>query len=235
MRKGCWVEVVYTQMSQRVKGPDGKWLRDEDGDVMGYGVADCLSTPRAKVKVVKANKGRAAKRKLVKNSVYSGGLCSGGSLRGKVPVTSTGMWLNRKGYKGGRLKVRMSCPVAAKYDPVKKKWSVVCIRNDIFTHHKMMLVDGHVRGRVQKYVMSGSANWSGPGLRDSDEIVTEIQDAPVLYDEYKRNYDYLKTVVAKNSKKSKRSKAKTYMLQASADTTIDVRGMTDEQLIGQGG
>jgi hypothetical protein len=25
------------------------------------------------------------------------------------------------------------------------------------------------------------------------------------------------------------------MLRASADTTIDVRGMTDEQLIGQGG
>ena len=36
----------------------------------------------------------------------------------------------------------MACPVAPYYDTLKKLWSVVCIRNDIFTHQKVMIVDG---------------------------------------------------------------------------------------------
>ena len=79
-------------------------------------------------------------------------------------MTSTGVWLNRKSpYGGGRLTVRMACPVQPKYDTVKKTWAVLCIRNDIFTHQKALLVNGFVRGAVQKYVMTGSANWSSPG------------------------------------------------------------------------
>jgi phosphatidylserine/phosphatidylglycerophosphate/cardiolipin synthase-like enzyme len=128
----------------------------------------------------------------------------------------------------------MSCPVAPKYDPVKKTWAVLCIRNDLFTHHKAMMVNGHVRGRVQKYVMSGSANWSSPGLRASDELITEIQDAGKLYDEYVSNFTFMKKVVARNSLKKKRSRsAQTYMLQLSGSQVLDVRGMTDEQLAGQ--
>ncbi len=235
MRKGCNVEIVYTQMSQRVRGANGRWLTDEDGHVQGWGVADCLSTKPTRVKVVRASKGKPAKRKVVANSVYgtSGVLCSGGSLKGKIPVSSNGVWLNQKSkYGGGRLKVRMACPVAPKYNAVTKSWSVLCIRNDIFTHHKVMMVKGMIRGKAQKYVMSGSANWSSPGLRSSDEVITEIQNAGALYDQYRSNYEYLKSVVAKNSKKTKKKKktAKTYVLALSDDQVLDVRGMTDAQL-----
>ena len=237
MQKGCNVEIVYTQMSQRVKGPNGKWLENEDGEEMGYGSADCLSTPPTKVIVTKASKGKPAKRKVVKNDLNGpDGACSGGSLRGSVPVTSTGVWLNRKSpYGGGRLTVRMACPVQPKYDTVKKTWAVLCIRNDIFTHHKLLLVNGFVRGKAQKYVMTGSANWSSPGLRASDEVITEIQDAGTLYDQYKANHEYLKKVVTRNSIKAKKKKsAQTFMLQLSGSQQLDVRGMTDEQLAGQG-
>ena len=164
------------------------------------------------------------------------GDCSHGSLHGRVPVTSTGVWLNRKSpYGGGRLTVRMACPVQPKYDTVKKTWAVLCIRNDIFTHQKALLVKGFVRGSVQKYVMTGSANWSSPGLRASDEVITEIRNAGALYDQYKANGEYLKKVVKRNSaKKSKKSSAQTYMLQLSGSQQLDVRGMTDEQMKGQG-
>ncbi len=238
MQKGCKIEIVYTQMSQRVKGPNGRWVKKADGEPTGYGVADCLSTPPTKVVVTKARRGKPAKRKIKKNSLNGpDGYCSGGTLRGYVPVTSSGVWLNRKSpYGGGSLTVRMSCPVAPKYDPVKKVWAVTCIRNDIFTHNKTMLVNGWVRGKKQKYVMSGSSNFSSPGLRASDEVITEIQGATALYKQYKKNYDYLKKVVAKNSikkKKSKKRSTKTFMLQLSGSQQLDVRGMTDEQLRGQ--
>ena len=99
-----------------------------------------------------------------------------------------------------------------------------------------MLVNGMIHGKRQKYVMTGSANWSSPGLRSSDELVTEIQDAPALYKQYKKNYDYLKKVVAKNSvKKKKKRKAKTYMLQLSSNQQLDVTGMSMEELRGQEG
>ncbi len=234
MRKGCNVEIVYTQMSQRLKGSNGQWLTNEDGEPTGYGAADCLATPPTKVVVKAAKRGRPARRVVRKNSLNGpDGYCSGGSLRGYVPVTSTGIWLNRKSpYKGGRLKVRMSCPVKPKYDPVKKIWAVDCIRKDIFTHHKVMLINGFVRGKAQKYVMTGSANWSSPGLRASDEIVTEIQSANTLYKQYLKNYNYQKKVVARNSIK-KRKKAKTFMLSLSATQQLDVTGMSDEDLKGQ--
>ena len=237
MQKGCNVEIVYTQMSQRLKAPNGQWLQNEDGEEMGYGAADCLSTPPSKVIVTKASKGRPARRKVVRNDLNGpDGPCSGGSLRGSVPVTSTGVWLYRTSpYGGGRLTVRMACPVQPKYDTVKKTWAVLCIRNDIFTHHKALLVNGSVRGAVQKYVMTGSANWSSPGLRSSDEIITEIRNAGALYDQYKANGEYLKKVITRNSvKKSKRKSAQTYMLQLSGSQQLDVTGMSDGQLAGQG-
>lgn len=217
MRQGCNVEVVYTQMSQKIKGVKGSKV----------GAADCLSAKPSKVVKVKG------KRKTVPNDVITkkGKYCTTGSLKGRVPVTSSGIWVNRKSpYGGGQLTVRMSCPVAPKFDPVKETWAVLCIRNDIFTHNKVLLVDGFVRGKAQKYVMSGSSNWSSPGLRSSDEVITEIQSAGHLYDQYLANYQYLKTVVARNSKKSKRS---SYTLALSEGQTLDVRGMTDAQLAGQ--
>lgn len=71
------------------------------------------------------------------NALY----CNGGTLNGKVPVKSNGVWMNRKSsVTGGRIKVQMVCPVAPYYDAIKKLWSVVCIRNDIFTHQKVMIV-----------------------------------------------------------------------------------------------
>lgn len=239
MHEGCNVEIVYTQMSQRIMGADGTWLTNQDGEPTGFGVADCLATPPTKVVVKPATKKRPARRVVRKNNLKSpDGYCGGGSLRGSVPVTSTGMWLNQTSpISGGRLRVQMSCPVVPRYDATKRVWSVVCIRSDIYTHNKTMLVNGFIHGRRQKYVMSGSANWSSPGLRSSDEVITEIENSPALYKQYKANYAYLKSVVAKNSavppKKTKTSM--TYTLHLSGSQQLDVRGMTDEQLAGQEG
>ena len=217
MRHGCNVEIVYTQMSQKIKGVSGS----------GYGAADCFATPPTKTIKVKG------KKRTVANDVVSasGKYCTGGTLKGKVPVTKSGMWVNRKSpYKGGTLKVRMSCPVAPKYDEFRDIWAVACIRNDIFTHHKTVLVNGFIRGKVQKYVMSGSANWSSPGLRASDEVITEIQNAGHLYNQYFYNLQYLKSVVARNSRKSA---LQSMEASGSPTATVDVRGMTDAQLEGQ--
>jgi phosphatidylserine/phosphatidylglycerophosphate/cardiolipin synthase-like enzyme len=83
--------------------------------------------------------------------------------------------------------------------------------------------------------MTGSANWSSPGLRASDEIITEIQDAGALYDQYRANTEYLKKVIKRNSlKKPKKRSAQTYMLQLSGSQQLDVTGMSDEQMAGQG-
>lgn len=236
MRQGCKVEIVYTQMSQRLRGADGNWIVGASGEPARYGAADCLATPPSKVVVKPATKRKPARRKVVKNSMKGpDGWCSGGSLQGSVPVTSTGLWLDRTSpFGGGRLRVRMSCPVAPRFNGVLQTWSVNCIRPDIFTHNKVMLVKGFIRGKNQRYVMTGSANWSTPGLRSSDELITEIQKSKKLYLQYKANYNYQKAVVAKNSATTKKKKsAKTYMLQLSGSQQLDVRGLTDEQLAGQ--
>ena len=111
----------------------------------------------------------------------------------------------------------------------------MCLRPDIFTHNKVMLVKGFIRGKNQRYVMTGSANWSTPGLRSSDELITEIQRSKKLYLQYKANYNYQKAVVAKNSaqRRRRRRSRQTYMLQLSGSQQLDVRGLTDEQLAGQ--
>jgi hypothetical protein len=234
MQKGCNVHIVYTQMSQRVRGADGKWLTNEDGEETSYGSADCLSTPPSRVVVTKAAKGRPARRRTVPNTLNGpDGYCSGGSLRGSVPITSSGKWLDRRSpYGGGRLVIQMACPVQPKYDPVKKQWAVLCIRNDIFTHHKLMLVNGHVRGAVQKYVMSGSANWSTPGLRQSDEVITEIRRASDVYKQYLSNFNHMRSVVAQNSVRAgkKGRKKSSFQLRVLSDQVVDVRGATMSQL-----
>jgi phosphatidylserine/phosphatidylglycerophosphate/cardiolipin synthase-like enzyme len=162
--------------------------------------------------------------------------CSGGALRGKVPVTSTGVWMNRKStVTGGRLKVHMACPVAPYYDAIKKLWSLPCIRNDIFTHQKVMIVNGFIRGSVQKYVMSGSSNWSSPGLRESDEIITEIQHADALYAQQLANMKFLDKVVSRNTAKTpkkgnkpkdgkKVKKTSIQTLSITGGVQLDVRG-----------
>lgn len=239
-QQGCDVDIVYTQMSQRIKGSNGQWLENEDGEPTGYGVADCLSTPPTrkvgKKTVINTLGGPTASKP---NQPY----CNGTSLKGKVPVTKSGVWLNKKSsITGGRIRVQMACPVAPYYDTLKKLWSVVCIRNDIFTHHKVMLVDGSIHGAVQKYILTGSSNFSSPGLRASDEVITEIQNAPVLYNQYLSSLNGLKSVIAKNTantpsagnkpkdgkKNVKKNSIMTFSLKGSQQ--LDVRGMTDEQL-----
>ncbi|MGV1004421.1 MAG: phospholipase D-like domain-containing protein [Candidatus Nanopelagicales bacterium] len=239
--QGCDIDIVYTQMSQRIKGSNGQWLENEDGEPTGYGVADCLSTPPT----------RKVGKKTVINTL--GGptaanpgapYCNKTSLKGKVPVSKSGVWLNKTSpITGGRIRVQMSCPVAPYYDTLKKLWSVVCIRNDIFTHHKVMLVDGMIHGAQQKYILTGSSNFSSPGLRGSDEVITEIQGAPTLYNQYLVALNGLKSVIAKNTastpsagnkpkdkkkKKVKKSSIMTFSLKSGQQ--LDVRGMTDEDL-----
>lgn len=235
-QKGCSIDITYTQMSQRLRGTNGKWLENEDGEPTGYGVADCLSTPPTRYKgkklVINTLGGPTAKNP---RALY----CSGTSLHGKVPVSRSGVWLDRTSkITGGRIRVQMSCPVAPYYDTLKKLWSVVCIRNDIFTHHKVMLVDGSIHGAQQKYILTGSSNFSSPGLRASDEVITEIQGAPTLYSQYKANLSFLKKVISKNTAKKpaagnkpkdgKTKKTSITTLSITGKTQLDVRGMTPE-------
>lgn len=49
--------------------------------------------------------------------------------------------------------------------------------------------------------MSGSSNWSSPGLRASDEIIIEIQQAPALWAQQNANMNYLDSVIKRNTAK----------------------------------
>lgn len=187
--RGCSVDLVYTSMTQRLRGDDGAWIRDDTGAVMKWGPADCVSRPPT------ARQGRAEDPGTADDATV---LCSGGTLDGRVAGTEGGTWVDRVSPStGGRLRVTAACPVVTYFDPMRRVWVFACRGSSLFTHAKVMLVDGMVHGKVQKYVMTGSANWTMSGLRHNDDLVTELIDAPAIHDAYLTAHRHQKEAFAR--------------------------------------
>lgn len=196
--RGCSVDLLYTTMTQRLRGADGSWIRDEAGADLPWGPADCLATPATTSLVRPSPRGADAQRIEVPNTVDdSAGLCAGGTLDGRVAGASAGVWIDRVSpITKGRLTVTAACPVVPYFDRMLRTWAFKCSGSQMFTHQKLMLVDGMVHGRVQKYVMTGSANWSESGLLRNDEVVTELLDAPAIHEACLKAYRHQKDVLA---------------------------------------
>lgn len=194
--RGCSVDLVYTTMTQRLRDPDGAWVRDETGAVVPWGPADCLAIPPT----TRAGPGTQAStgtREVPSTIDGPDGLCSGSPLDGRLAGAKPGVLVDRVSpLTHGRLRVRAVCPLVTRYDSMLRLWAVVCEPPQLFTHHKVMLVDGMVHGKVQKYVMTGSANWSQSGLVRNDELVTELSDAPAIHDAYLKAHRHLVEVLA---------------------------------------
>lgn len=191
--RGCIVDLVHSTVTQRLRGPDGSWVRDEEGEPLPWGPADCLSTPPAR--------GSAAGGARARDPLDDpAGMCAGGTLGGRVAGSQPGTWIDRvSAQTGGRLTVTAACPVVTRFDQLLGVWVFACRASSWFTHEKVLLVDGMVRGKVQKYVMTGSANWTATGLHANDEVVTELFDAPAVHDAYLRAHRREKTVFTRAS------------------------------------
>lgn len=197
--RGCSVELVYTTMTQRLRGADGAWIRDDTGMILPWGPADCLSTPPTRAIANPLGKGSPGARVEVANTVDGpAGLCAGGTLDGRVAGAKAGVWVDRVSpISKGRLTVTAACPVVPFFDRILRVWAFACKGPGVFTHQKVMLVDGVVRGKVQKYVLTGSANWSETGLLNNDEVVVELLEAPRIYRAYLKAYQHQKDVFAR--------------------------------------
>lgn len=61
---------------------------------------------------------------------------------------------------------------------------------DAWVHSKYVLIDGTYAGRSRKVVITGSPNYTVPGLRNNDEAMLSIEDAGT-YDAYRSNFSRL--------------------------------------------
>lgn len=184
--RGCAVDLVYSTMTQRLRDSDGEWIRDDAGEVMPWGPADCLSTPPP---TTLPNRLKSADPDWASETTDplddADGLCGGGTLDGSIAGASGGTWIDRVSpITGGRLTVTASCPLVSTVDTMLRARVILCGEYQLFTHQKVVLVNGMVHGKVQKYVMTGSANWTDSGLHYNDDFITELQDVPAIHDAY---------------------------------------------------
>jgi PKD repeat protein len=194
--RGCLVDLVYAQMNQRLRGADGTWLLGEAGTAMPWGPADCLATPPGG-RIPTAPGAEQPATEVIGHLADPAGTCPDGALDGRVVGTKPGVWIDQKSpTNGGRLTVTASCPVEPYFDRLLQVWAFRCAGSTMFTHQKVLLVDGLVQGKRQKYVMTGSANWSESALRRNDEVVVELKDAPAIHDAYATAFKHQKRLFA---------------------------------------
>jgi phosphatidylserine/phosphatidylglycerophosphate/cardiolipin synthase-like enzyme len=197
---GCRVEILYSAMTQRLRDPrTGVYATPE------WGVADCLSTPPVTP---------LGGYNTLDDPVE--GRCGGGSLGGLPPSPAGGpfWWHKSSRLSGGRLAVGVSCQVALHRDP-NGHTSVRCAQSSpIFTHNKVVMIDGMVDGKVQKVVVTGSANFTRAALRSNDEVMFRIH-AVRVYNAFRANYDLLRKIVI--------SKSRTWSSPAAAPLTYDAQ------------
>lgn len=180
MLDGCRVQIGYAHMSQGLLGEDGASTEEP-------GVAECLSARPTEAAAQRWQRARAAGR----DPFGGSGRCGRARSRDPVEVTSAGTWLSRRSpYGGGSLDVRMACPATVERDPTTGGWALGCSRTDLLPREQVMLVNGFVNGRAQKYVMTGSAAWTDEDLRSRDAMVIELQDAAVVHAQYRAHLDH---------------------------------------------
>jgi hypothetical protein len=184
--RGCVVDILYTTLNQRIRGASGEWIPEGEGALAHWGPADCLAIPPTRQVLVASATGARTRIEEVPNTVDGpDGLCAGGTLDGQTAGTRGGTWIDRASpFTGGRLTVTAACPVEMRFDRMLGEWYLTCRQSRMFTHQKVLLVDGMIRGTVQKYVMTGTANWTQTGLRSNDDLVAEYWEAPRIHAAY---------------------------------------------------
>lgn len=209
---GCNVQIIYTDMDQRIKAFNTKtnsWAFIPNGErPSSWGAADCLST------LPKSRKGKPYKLTgpgLVFNAdtgrMVAASVCKFGSLNGAMPtINKKGgyCWFKAKAKgSGGTLEMCVSTPLKitaldkadnrAKLEPVADatgaRW---------YTHQKYIAIDGMYgpkgEQKRQQVVISGTPNISSPGLRWNDEILTFTTSAEI-YAQHLADFNALKAAI----------------------------------------
>ncbi len=189
--RGCLVDLVYP--SFEAPTARGSWARPER---QCPGVPQILATPPGGRTPSTPGAAQPATEG-IGHLADPAGTCPDGALDGRVAGTKPGVWIDQKSpTDGGRLTVTASCPVEPYFDRLLQVWAFRCAGSTMFTHQKVLLVDGIVQGKRQKYVMTGSANWSESALRRNDEVVVELKDAPAIHDAYATAFKHQKRLFA---------------------------------------
>lgn len=204
---GCNVQIIYTDMDQRIKAYNSKTKKwafiTSNGKNTSWGVADCLSSPATANGRVGKISGPGLTWDRTLNRYVQGSVCQHGTLNGQVPtVNKIGgyCWIKSKSeISGGSLNVCVSTPLAvtvfdaadgrAKLEAVAdsqgKKW---------YTHQKYIAIEGMYKGEVSNVVISGTPNITSPGIRWNDEIITISNNKSILR-AYKNNFEQIKVAI----------------------------------------
>ena len=212
---GCDVQIVYTDMDQRIKALNtrtGKYGFIPNGDKpSAWGVADCLSTYPTKNGKAQKLTGPGLVFDASKNRMVAAKVCKNGSLQGAIPTINKGggyCWFNAKNKStGGTLSMCVSTPLKitaldkadnrAKLEPIAdrsgRRW---------YSHQKYIAIDG-MYGKPgkqvhQQIVISGTPNITSPGHRWNDEILTFTTSAKT-YAQYVSNFNEMKTAISRRS------------------------------------
>ena len=208
---GCNVQVIYTDMDQRIKALNtrtGKYDFIPNGDKpSAWGAADCLSTfPTKKGKAQKLT-GPGLVFDAGKNRMVTAKVCKNGSLQGAIPTINKGggyCWFNAKNKStGGSLSMCVSTPLKiTAFDKADNRAKLENIADSSgrrwYSHQKYIAIDGMYgkpgKQTRQQVVISGTPNITSPGQRWNDEILT-FTTSPEIYAQYVTNFTEMKKAI----------------------------------------
>ena len=212
---GCNVQVIYTDMDQRIKALNtrtGKYDFIPNGDKpSAWGAADCLSTfPTVKGKAQKLT-GPGLVFDSGKNRMVAAKVCKNGSLQGAIPTINKGggyCWFNAKNKStGGSLSMCVSTPLKiTAFDKADNRAKLENVADASgsrwYSHQKYIAIDG-MYGKPgkqlrQQIVISGTPNITSPGQKWNDEILT-FTTSPEIYAQYVANFNEMKTAINRRS------------------------------------
>ena len=212
---GCNVQVIYTDMDQRIKALNtqtGKYDFIPNGDKpSAWGAADCLST----FPTVKGKAQKLTSPGLVfdagKNRMVTAKVCANGSLQGAIPtINKPGgyCWFNAKNKStGGSLSMCVSTPLKiTAFDKADNRAKLENVADASgsrwYSHQKYIAIDG-MYGKPgkqlrQQVVISGTPNITSPGQKWNDEILT-FTTSPEIYAQYVVNFNEMKAAILRRS------------------------------------
>ena len=212
---GCNVQIIYTDMDQRIKALNtktGKYDFIPNGDKpSAWGAADCLST----FPTVKGKAQKLTRPGLVfdagKNRMVAAKVCGNGSLQGAIPtINKPGgyCWFNAKNKStGGSLSMCVSTPLKiTAFDKADNRAKLENVADASgsrwYSHQKYIAIDGMYgkpgKQTRQQVVISGTPNITSPGQKWNDEILT-FTTGPEIYAQYVANFNEMKTAISRRS------------------------------------
>jgi phosphatidylserine/phosphatidylglycerophosphate/cardiolipin synthase-like enzyme len=223
---GCQIHIIYTDMDSAIRsvtpGTYGKWLTKKGYNV-SYGAADCLSAPgtqnghwRSMLGVSRQVKQDAnnrpiykivkGKKKLQYQKVF---VCNRGTLQGLMPTINTWnknlCWLyHTSNVTGGSINACVSTPLKlTTLDPADNRAKLEYYPDGrgrySYSHQKYLLISGMYKGTIQQVTVAGTPNFTNPGLRWNDEIMTitsgNSATSKATYSAYLANFNAMRTYI----------------------------------------